>query len=333
MSANTKRLYLSSADSDETYVAKSGMKIDLSSANIRCKPNEALSVSLVRGNFPSTLTNIGLTSSLRKTVAATLPAAPVDDSCQVLAYGVGQYTGTWDPSKQTIYYIVFNDVNKVNLGQTNTVLSTWNTNTTIKSVIDVMNTQIGTPTMTWATGDQGNLRKLTTLDSSQLVIFLGSYSTPNIMQALGCTSSGITPVGYLSAGGTQQFTPEQFNVSNAGSNIFVQTSLGFQSFISWANGTNANILASIPISSADSISGLQLDSQNYSTAAGQTFLETDNDTQINYVNHALSGSHKPITEDRIGSIELMLVDRRGVPVGTGVADWDVVLELKTITSQ
>ena len=51
---------------------------------------------------------------------------------------------------------------------------------------------------------------------------------------------------------------------------------------------------------------------------------------INYTNHALSGSHKPISQNKVGEVFLELIDNRGIPMGTGVSTWDVVLEFKRV---
>lgn len=331
----TRRVYLSSADSQNTYDQNSVMDINLSAADLSTKSSQMMSVSLVRASIPDTITTPGLTTSRSRGVLNLATRKP-EDTLQILAFGLGQYTGDWEETQQTIYYVTFNDYNNVNLGAfppNNITNLSWTSSTTILDIITHINNFLPTPVFQIVNGGDGEVRRIGTIegDTSLFVNFLADRSSDHILKAFGCkigtappVADMLTPVGYASAASEPVITPFQYNLPTANMNVFLRTNLGFDSFISYDQGQNANILASIPLVQSASVTGTHIQT-NQETASGVS-------QQINYTNFALSGSHKPITQDTVGNIEIELVDKRGVPMGVGVSDWDVVLEFKIITS-
>lgn len=332
----TRRVYLSSSDNQSQSTQNSVMNINLAAANLEAKQNELMSVSLVRASIPDTITTPGLTTSRSRGVLNLSTRKP-EDTLQIISFGVGQYIGDWTETSQTIYYVTFNDYDNVNLGAfppNNITNYNWTSNTTLIDIITHINTFLGTDTLEIVNGVDGEIRRIGVKegDTSLYVNFLADRSSDHILKAFGCTTGTnftsaadmLTPVGYSSATAEPAITPFQYNLPSANMNVFLRTNLGFDSFISYDDGQNANILASIPLIQSNSVTGTHLQSSN--ATAGHI------SGQINYVNFALSGSHKPITQDRIATIEIELVDKRGVPMGLGVADWDCVLEFKFVTS-
>jgi hypothetical protein len=332
----TRRVYLSSSDNQSVSVQNSVMDVNLSAADLFSKPNEMMSVSLVRASIPDTITTPGLTTTRSRGVLNFATRKP-EDTLQILAFGLGQYIGDWSETQQTIYYVTFNDFDNVNLGAfppNNITNYNWTSNTTLLDIITHINSWLTTPVFELVNGEDGEIRRISTIegDTSLYVNFLADRSSDHILKAFGCKSGTdfasaadmITGIGYSSATATPLNTPFQYNLPSANMNVFLRTNLGFDSFISYDDGQNANILASIPLVQSASVTGTHLQSSEAPTIGISS--------QINYVNFALSGSHKPITQDRIANIEIELVDKRGTPMGLGVADWDVVLEFKFVTS-
>jgi len=330
----TRRVYLSSRDNQSESPENSVMNIDLAAADLSTKPNQIMSVSLVRASLPDTITTPGLTTSRSRGVLNIATRKP-EASLQILAFGLGQYVGAWSETQQTIYYVTFNDYNNVNLGAfppNNITNYSWTQNTTLLNIITHINSFLPSPVFELVTGEDGEIRRIGTIegDTSLFVNFLEDRSSNHILKAFGCktTKSAFSPtltsIGYSSATATPLNTPFQYNLPSVNMNVFLRTNLGFDSFISYQNGQNANILASIPLIRSASVTGTQLQAS--------TEINVTEPSQINYVNFALSGSHKPITQDRVGNIEIELIDSRGTPMGVGVADWDVVLEFKFVNS-
>ena len=111
----TRRVYLSSSDNQSESPQNSVMNINLAAADLFSKPNEMMSVSLVRASIPDTITTPGLTTSRSRGVLNLATRKP-EDTLQILAFGLGQYIGDWSETQQTIYYLTFNDYDNVNLG-------------------------------------------------------------------------------------------------------------------------------------------------------------------------------------------------------------------------
>jgi hypothetical protein len=332
----TRRVYLSSSDNQSVSPQNSVMNINLAAADLFSKPNEMMSVSLVRASIPDTITTPGLTTSRSRGVLNLATRKP-EDTLQILAFGLGQYVGDWSETQQTIYYLTFNDFDNVNQGAfppNNISNFNWTSNTTLLDIVTHLNNFLSTSVFELVNGEDGEIRRIGTTegDTSLFVNFLADRSSDHILKAFGCKSGTnftspddmLTPVGYRSAAATPVNTPFQYNLPSANMNVFLRTNLGFDSFISYDDGQNANILASIPLVQSSSVTGTHLQSSDAPTIGISS--------QINYVNFALSGSHKPITQDRIGNIEIELVDKRGTAMGLGVADWDCVLEFKFVTS-
>jgi len=328
----TRRVYLSTRDNQSVSPENSVMNIDLAAADLSSKPNQIMSVSLVRASLPDTITTPGLTTSRSRGVFNIATRKP-EDTLQIIAFGVGQYIGDWSETQQTIYYVTFNDYNNVNLGAfppNNITNYNWTANTTLLDIITHINSFLPTPVFELVHGLDGEIRRIGTIadDTSIYVNFLADRSSNHILKAFGCKIGQTPPdmltgIGYSSATSGYLNTPFQYNLPSTNMNVFLLTNLGFDSFISHDDGQNANILASIPLIRSANVSGTHITSSEISVSEP---------SQINYVNFALSGSHKPITQDRIGNIEIELTDSRGTPMGVGVADWDVVLEFKFINS-
>ena len=314
MSTNTRRVYLSSNDSTEVYKQNHAMRIDIRSAQIACRPNEYLAVSLVRASLPTTITPTGLTTALYSN-----PATPTDhppDDVQVL---------TWEHSG-TQYHIFFNDMDKINSGIANSRLCFWTVTTDMTNLIWEMNQLMGSEVLGINVGDMGELRRLKVnnwTNAGDSVKLKGLKTSQKILQAFGVYDTIDTIVG-------NNLSPYQYNTSAVGTDIYVKTNLGFSSFISYQGGQNDNIIAGIPLIASTSAVGLKLLSSSLTTAQGVSSTSETLDTMINYTNFALSGAHKPISQDTVGEIYLELVDSRGVTVGTGIGEWDVVLEFKRV---
>jgi len=316
MSTNTRRVYLSSNDSTLTYDQNSAMKIDLRGANIGCKPNEYLSVSLVRASLPTTLTPTGLTTALYLNPATPATGERPPPQVQVLSWMAPAVGGTE-------YHLFFNDNHDMNSSVPNSARAFWTATTDMGDILYAMNQLMGDEVLGIQVGTQGELRRIQVTDPIYSVKLLVAKTTPKILQAIG---------GYPNIDTTIQNRPApyQYNTSAVGTDVFVRTNLGFESFISFQGGQSDNLLAGIPIVVSNSAVGLKLQSSTISTASGVVSNSETLDTMINYTNHALSGSHKPISQNKVGEVFLELIDNRGIPMGTGVSTWDVVLEFKRV---
>lgn len=316
MSTNTRRVYLSSNDSTEEYNENTAMKIDMRGANIGCKPNEYLSVSLVRASLPTTLTPGGLTTQEYLNPASPAQNDNPPDQVQIVSWLYPAVGGTE-------YHLIFNDLQGLNSGLANSRIAYWTATTDMGDILYEMNQLMGAEVLGIQVGSTGELRRIQVTESTYSVKFLSGKTTNKIAQALGIYEEIDTIVQNRPA-------PYQYNTSAVGTDVYVRTNLGFDSFISFQGGQNDNILAGIPLVVSNSAVGLKLQSQTISSASGVVSNSETLDTMINYTNHALSGSHKPISQNKVGEIFLELIDNRGVAIGTGVSTWDVVLEFKRV---
>ncbi len=348
---HTRRLYLSQADSITDFPQNSGMEVDVAAAQLVAKPGELLATALVRASLPSTLTTVGLTTAKLPldangnvdVVGAWHEGENKFPNIQVLCLGTGQFTNPWTTSKQTLHFIVFNDYLELNKGIPNVFLCDWTLQTTMSDLITFINNSIS-PTDLQISSNEGATHRISVKDpATNCVGFIDQFSTGKIMTAFGMyhlpyryktfANVGIpTFIGTIGAGSTEQVSPYQFSVASVMGAVYLKTNLGFDSFISWNGGSNENIIGSISTNVDSNVSGFKITSTTTSNTLVATQDEPLVPAQINYTNFALSGSHKPITNNRVGTIVLELVDDNNIPVGVGSNSWDIVLEFKKIKS-
>lgn len=355
---HTRRVYLSQQDSeadDAEFNEHGGMRINVKAANLTPKPDELLSVALVRASLPNTLTTPGLTTVPAQTFFPAhvdwIFGQKIDPNLQVLTLGVGNFTGTWTSTSQTLVFFIFNDPNtvKLNNGMIHTYWGDWTLQTTMIDLIAFINaslTSLGRAEQLKIYNNSGAAHRIAVTDPTKCVTFVQSQSSRHIIEAFGMYSyttlyqnpslSQPTVIGTQTGTGNELVSPYQFSVASVMGEVFLKSNLATDSFISWGEqgnkGAIENILASIPTAVSNNVSGFKLTSATYSNT-----LEAETDeplipAQINYTNWALTGSHKPIANHRIGNIILELVDSRNVPVGVGSNTWEVVLEFKFIKS-
>ena len=352
---DTRRLYINSADTDNQYPYNESISINLEKANLGVESDQALAVSLVKAELPTTLEAVPRTTAI-------IPESNAPDyqgkhiqgrpDISVLSY---TYNGT---AKR----VIFNDADLVN--ENNSALGTydflnWDINTSIETIVAFINGQIGSTVL--GIDDVGSstpwvsLNRLTVVSSgtSDYISFIHDESTRKILRVLGLHQNKDTIITSLTT------TPYPFDVGNALPVVYLTTSLGVGGYHSHnslipygdigsisggiANntllpdnphqgGTVLNVLGAITTKVTDQVFGRALNSTYLDLGANQMWVASSTGNIINYVNHGLVGSHKIIHQDHINNIRLNLLDENLIPIGTNGQDWSCTLEFKTVRS-
>ena len=311
---DTRRIYISSSDAVETFPNTSKIRINLENAHIRCDNNELLALSLVKASLPSTI---------NATPNTTVNSTTQGDDCYFLNY-------TYNGVNYLLYINQFNEaINTSHSGYTVNYFR-WCAETTIQDLLTKINETIGnsppaSPIITLgATTYFGRL-----WNSTSINFIIQKESSPSILKALGCVTDADTILVYNNIGTVPIISVPKYqvNMGNLLPVVYLKTDQNIESFCSVNNGSYQNILGSVPINMESNFMGKQVISI---TSSGSDDFIGIMDNQINYTNHSLSGSHKPITAKKITNIFLEFVNNEMLPIEMNNQEWECVVEVKKV---
>jgi len=298
---DTRRLYLNSKDTDTPYVLNNGLHVSVKEANISCLPDQNLSVSLVRAEFPSTLEAVNRTTKIGNTPAKNI---------SLLTYSFNA----------TVYRLYFNDYLDVNGGIANHTNMLWTLQTKINNIVDKINLDVGSPLLKY-NDENGTTTNRLTCDAS--ITFDYTQSSKKVLIALGLYTDANTVINITTP------APYEYNIGSALPVLYIASNLSVTSFTSKNGGNIQNILASVPLTIDSQITGYKLLA---SSVGGSDEHSIVLPAGVNYINHANAGAHKPISQRYIGDIELLLENEEGLEIGTGQNNWSCTIEVKTVSA-
>ena len=298
---NTRRLYLNSKDTDTPYILNNGLHVSVKEANISCLPDQNLSVSLVRAEFPATLEAVNRTTKIGNTPSKSI---------SLLTYSFNS----------TVYRLYFNDYENVNGTIANHTNMLWTLQTKINNIVDKINLDVGSPLLKY-NDTNGTTTNRLTCDAS--ITFDYTQSSKKVLIALGLHTDVNTIINITTP------APYEFNLATALPVLYIASNLSVTSFTSKNGGNIQNILASIPLTIDSQITGYKLLA---SSVGGTDEHSIVLPSGVNYINHANAGAHKPISQRYIGDIELLLQNGDGVQIGTGQNTWSCTIEVKTVSA-
>ena len=298
---NTRRLYLTSRDSNPRVIFNDKVQIDLSKANLNVESNQKMGLSIVRATLPTTLEAVPRTT--------TVSNVGNNKDVSLLSFSISG----------TPYRLFFNDWSILNNPGV-IYHMTWTVQTTIDNIVEKINTLSGLNNLIKVGSlDLGNRLVYGTANTTP-IIFSHTESSSNILKALGLNTESDTTLSP-----TITETPYNVNLAGLLPVVYVRTNIGVGGYMSMKGGMTMNILGSIPVEISNLNAGNNVESF---TGTTQT-VRYQPASSINYVNHANEGSHKIITNQHINSITLELLNSEGVIVGTGLNDYSITLEVKT----
>ena len=298
---DTRRLYLNSKDTDTPYVLNNGLHVSVKEANISCLPDQNLSVSLVRAEFPVTLEAVNRTTKIGNSPAKNI---------SLLTYS---FNGT-------VYRLYFNDYLNVNGTIANHTNMLWTLQTKINNIVDKINLDVGSIVLKY-NDENGTTTNRLTSDAS--ITFDYTQSSKKVLIALGLYTDANTVIN------TTTTAPYEYNLASALPVLYLASNLSVTSFTSRNGGNIQNILASVPLTIDSQITGYKLLA---SSVGGSDEHSIVLPAGINYINHANAGAHKPISQRYIGDIELLLQNEEGLEIGTGQNNWSCTIEVKTVSA-
>ena len=292
---DTRRLYINSSDSViKINPNDSKIKIDYRTANIERKSNEILALSLIKCSFASSVASVPNTS-----VNSTIH----EDNCSILSFEIGA----------TTHNIYFNQNDTLlNVGANNT-FANLSLNTRSDQLLEIINTA-STDLFELNSANQLSVKTATT------VKFLKT-STPSLLTALGVNTDKDTTMNLTTP------APYSFNVASICPVVYIKIDELIETFLSNDKGSYVNILGSVPVVIDSTINGTQ-DLSVTNPDNSTTFYETP--SMINYTNHSVSGSHKPISGKSITRLELEIVNTELQPLALNGTDYNLVVEVKTV---
>jgi len=298
---NTRRLYLTSRDSNPRVIYNDKVQIDLSKANLNVESNQKMGLSIVRATLPTTLEAVPRTT--------TVSNVGNNKDVSLLSFSISG----------TPYRLFFNDWSILNNPGV-IYHMTWTVQTTIDNIVEKINTLSGLNNLIKVGSlDLGNRLVYGTANTTP-IIFSHTESSSNILKALGLNTESDTTLSP-----TITETPYNVNLAGLLPVVYVRTNIGVGGYMSMKGGMTMNILGSIPVEISNLNAGNNVESF---TGTTQT-VRYQPASSINYVNHANEGSHKIITNQHINSITLELLNSEGVVIGTGLNDYSITLEVKT----
>jgi len=292
---DTRRLYINSSDTvTKINPNDSKIKIDYRTANIERKSNEILALSLIKCSFASSVASVPNTS-----VNSTIH----EDNCSILSFEIGA----------TTHNIYFNQNDTLlNVGVNNT-FAKLSLNTRSDQLLEIINTA-STDLFELNSANQLSVKTATT------VKFLKT-STPSLLTAMGVNTDKDTTMNLTTP------APYSFNVASICPVVYIKIDELIETFLSNDKGSYVNILGSVPVVIDSTINGTQ-DLSVTNPDNSTTFYETP--SMINYTNHSVSGSHKPISGKSITRLELEIVNTELQPLALNGTDYNLVVEVKTV---
>ena len=294
MSLNTRRLYLSSLDSNIDYINDGHINIDLTRASIHALNSELIAVSLVRIELPSTVAIGSYTDS-------------IDPKNNNLIMRIEVKIGTGTPVvKDFIFNSRFQSANPLQFPLTQ--------QNVINDVIAYINEAFGAEVVKIDDSVQtlGLFRLIATAGNQ--VIFIFDHTSPEILRALGLSTIQNTQITE------NDRSPFNWDMSQILPVVRIKTNLNFNSFSSDISGDN-NILDSV---STATTNGNQY-YQTLAISAGDNNINIKNKSMIIHENFYMS--KQVIPAKRINNLEIKLVSQDDKLITVGQQPFTLVLQV------
>tara|TARA_R110002124_G_scaffold183128_1_gene350487 strand:+ start:952 stop:1854 length:903 start_codon:yes stop_codon:yes gene_type:complete len=294
MSLNTRRLYLSSLDSNIDYINDGHINIDLTRASIHALNSELIAVSLVRIELPSTVAIGSYTDS-------------IDPKNNNLIMRIEVKIGTGTPVvKDFIFNSRFQSANPLQFPLTQ--------QNVINDVIAYINEAFGATVVKIDDSVQtlGLFRLIATAGNQ--VIFIFDHTSPEILRALGLSTIQNTQITE------NDRSPFNWDMSQILPVVRIKTNLNFNSFSSDISGDN-NILDSV---STATTNGNQY-YQTLAISAGDNNINIKNKSMIIHENFYMS--KQVIPAKRINNLEIKLVSQDDKLITVGQQPFTLVLQV------
>jgi len=306
---DTRRLYISSKDTQEQFPYNETIEVDLKSSLNTAKSNEVLAVSLIKASLPSTLEAVPRTLSKFDGILKPPP------DCSVLTFSFD--------AGVSVSHIYFNDYNKINGADPEDAYMFWTLTTRLGEILALMNKKGGAST--------ANGIKVQTVDGlpqqrlicgATTCLIYGPQTSVRILRVLGLNEVGNTTITPVIP------SPYPFSMASALPVVYITTSLGVGGFMTGKKGGNVNVLGSILTDLETQIGGQGTTAYVSSgTVTGVTAI-----SRINYVNVGSQGSHKIVDDNHFQQVLFNIVDSDNNKVGTGGQDWTMTIDVKTVRS-
>jgi hypothetical protein len=294
MSLNTRRLYLSSLDSNIQYLNDGHVHIDLTNASIHAKNSELIAVSLVRIELPSTICIGSYIDS-------------IDPKNNNLIMRVELQEGTATPVvKDFIFNSRFQSSNPLQFPLT--------IQNVINDIIAYINEAFGADVVKIDDSVQtlGIFRLISV--AGKAVTFIFDHTSPEILRALGLSTIANTQITE------NDRSPFNWDMSQILPVVRIKTNLNFNSFSSDVSGDN-NILDSV--STATSNGNQYYETLAVSTSGGT--INIKNKSMILHENFYMS--KQVIPAKRINNFEIKLVSQEDKLISVGQQPFSMVLQI------
>ena len=301
MSLTTRRLYLSSLDSNLPFINDGHINIDLTRADIHCKNSQLIAVSLVRMEIPSTV-------------------------------GIGTYIDSTDPQNNNLILqitrasspavtkdFIFN--NRV-VGVTNPLQFPLTQQSVITDILAYINEGFGAEVIKIDDSVQTlGIFRLTTPFNAPALSFNFEFTSPEILRALGLKTVFNTIIqGGTDASPDISRTPFNWDLSQVLPVVRIKTNLNFNSNSSDATG-DSNILDSVSTATTNG-------NQYFSTLAIAGSDNTINIKNKSMIVHENSYMAKQIVPSkRIDNLEIRLVTQDDKLITVGQQPFSLVVQI------
>tara|TARA_R110000851_G_scaffold154710_2_gene297039 strand:+ start:209 stop:1132 length:924 start_codon:yes stop_codon:yes gene_type:complete len=301
MSLTTRRLYLSSLDSNLPFINDGHINIDLTRADIHCKNSQLIAVSLVRMEIPATV-------------------------------AIGTYIDSTDPQNNNLILqitrastppvtkdFIFN--NRV-VGVTNPLQFPLTQQSVITDIIAYINEAFGEESIKIDDSIQTlGIFRLTTPNNAPSLTFNFEFSSPEILRALGAKTVINTSIqGGTDASPDITRTPYNWDLSQVLPVIRIKTNLNFNSNSSDADG-DSNILDSVSTATTNG-------NQYFSTLGiieGGNTINIKNKSMIIHENSYMAKQIVP--SKRIDNLEIRLVTQDDKLITVGQQPFSLVVQI------
>ena len=290
MALNTRRLYLSSVDSNIKFVNDGHVNFDLTRASIACRNDQMIALSLVRAELPAT-TCLGTYQETRVNGAVTGEGPRFNNL--ILVFDLLGPVGTAGP-----HVITFNPRVPI-FGNTHP----WTLQTTINDIVGMINSTI-----------EGNYIRLQMIAPATGITIRHLQTSPEILRALGMNTDKDTTF-------TQAITtPFNFDLSQLLPVVRVKTNFNFNSESSDATG-DSNILDSLPTNTTQG-------NQYYQTLTIADANGTVNIKNKSMMLHENAYMSKQIIPTKtINNLEIELVSQDNKLVSVGQQPFSMVIQV------
>lgn len=302
MALNTRRLYLSSVDSNIKFVNDGHVNFDLTRAGIACRNDQMIALSLVRAELPAT-TCLGTYVETRTDALATSEGPRFNNL--ILVMDLAGPVATAGPHVMT-----FNPRVPI-AGRTHP----WTLQNTINDIVGMINATFEGQYVRIAPGEASlGVFRLQVIAPATSVTVRVTQTSPEILRALGMyTDANTTFTPAIT-------TPFNFDLSQLLPVVRVKTNFNFNSESSDATG-DSNILDSLP---TDTTQGNQY-YQTLTIADASGTINIKNKSMMLHENAYMS--KQIIPTKTINNLEIELVSQDNKLISVGQQPFSMVIQV------